>query len=168
MHGELGRSDRLSIRVVSSEVSDWDGLHALLVDSFAFMDGRIDPPTSLARMTPATLAAKAQTETLIVAEIDGRLVGCGFAAEAGAALCLGKLAVAETARRQGILRAMIGLAEELARRSGKSWLELQTRIELTETHAAFAALGFVKVGETSHPGYDRPTSVTMRKAVAHG
>jgi hypothetical protein len=30
----------------------------------------------------------------------------------------------------------------------------------------FAALGFQKVPESAHAGYDRPTSITMRKRVA--
>ena len=48
----------------------------------------------------------------------------------------------------------------------KRFLELQTRIELTENHATFGALGFKKIAETAHPGYSRPTSITMRKLVA--
>ena len=44
-------------------------------------------------------------------------------------------------------------------------LELQTRVELTENHATFRALGFVEVARTAHPGYDRPTSITFRRPV---
>jgi hypothetical protein len=42
-------------------------------------------------------------------------------------------------------------------------LELQTRVELEENHAAFRAMGFAEAGRTAHPGYDRPTSITFRK-----
>lgn len=48
----------------------------------------------------------------------------------------------------------------------KAYLELETRIELLENHATFAALGFVRVTESAHPGFSRPTSITMRKPVA--
>ena len=44
-------------------------------------------------------------------------------------------------------------------------LELQTRVELVENQAAFLAMGFVEVGRTAHKGYDRPTSITYRRAV---
>jgi phosphinothricin acetyltransferase len=44
-------------------------------------------------------------------------------------------------------------------------LELQTRVELIENHNTFSALGFEKVAETAHPGYSRPTSITMQRAV---
>jgi predicted GNAT superfamily acetyltransferase len=75
------------------------------------------------------------------------------------------LAVAETARGRGVARAMFAAAEDLARQNGLAFLELQTRVELTENHATFAALGFQKVAETAHPGYNRPTSITLRKRV---
>jgi len=38
-------------------------------------------------------------------------------------------------------------------------------VELVENHAAFAKMGFVRTGESAHPGYDRPTSITLRRAV---
>ena len=43
--------------------------------------------------------------------------------------------------------------------------ELDTRIELTENHATFAALGFTKIAERAHDGYERPTFITMRKTL---
>ncbi len=57
-------------------------------------------------------------------------------------------------------------AEDCARQTGHAVLELETRIELTENHDTFAALGFVKTGEHAHDGYDRPTFITMRKRLA--
>jgi phosphinothricin acetyltransferase len=44
-------------------------------------------------------------------------------------------------------------------------LELQTRVELIENHKTFGALGFEKVAETAHPGYSRPTSITMQRSI---
>jgi phosphinothricin acetyltransferase len=41
-------------------------------------------------------------------------------------------------------------------------LELKTRVELVENQAAFARMGFVEIGQTSHAGFPNPTSVTMR------
>jgi hypothetical protein len=49
-----------------------------------------------------------------------------------------------------------------------SWQSLQVtaaRVELTETHATFRALGFTETGRTAHPGFDRPTSITFRRPV---
>ena len=52
---------------------------------------------------------------------------------------------------------------EHARSVGLRGSRFDTRIELTENHATFAAMGFVRSGEHCHEGYDRPTFVTMRK-----
>ena len=63
----------------------------------------------------------------------------------------------------GLGRRLTELAETRARALGLPALELQARIEMVEIHAFNRRLGFVRTGETAHPGYDRPTSVTMRK-----
>lgn len=163
----LKREPSMAIRIARADddFDDWEGLHALLVRAFAYMEGRIDPPSSLNRMTMDTLREKASAETLLLARDGETLVGCGYLRDDGATLYLGKFAVDQAYRRRGVLRAMFDLAEEIARKEGKTALELQTRIELVENHATFAALGFVKSGEEAHAGYNRPTSIWMRKAL---
>ncbi len=81
----------------------------------------------------------------------------------GDALYVGKLAVNPEARRQGLATRLVAHAEERARELGFGTLELQTRIELVENHRTFESMGFQKIAETTHPGYDRPTSILMRK-----
>jgi GNAT superfamily N-acetyltransferase len=145
---------------------DWAGLLALLRESFAYMDGRIDPPSSLHQLDTAKLAAKAAEEELVLAFDGGALVGCLFAAARGEVLYLGKIAVRPGLQGRGIAKRMFALAEASARARGFKALELQVRIELTGNHRAFEALGFEKVGEGSHPGYTRPTDVNFRKTLA--
>jgi len=142
---------------------DWGGLLALLRQSFADMDGRIDPPSSLHSFDAVKLAAKAAQEQLVLAFMNGELVGCLFAAVKGDALYLGKIAVKPNLRGRGIARRMFELAEAYARGLGLKAMELQARIELTENHRTFTALGFVKTGEGRHPGYTRSTDVNFRK-----
>ena len=48
-------------------IEGWDDLFSLLNRSFAYMSDRIDPPSSLTRLTRDGLEAKAQTETLLTA-----------------------------------------------------------------------------------------------------
>ncbi|MGD1878155.1 MAG: GNAT family N-acetyltransferase [Kiloniellaceae bacterium] len=144
---------------------DWDGLLALLRESFAYMDGRIDPPSSLHSFDAAKLAAKSAEEELVLAYVGGALAGCLFAAPRGDALYLGKIAVRPDLRGRGIARRRFETAEALARARGIIVLELQVRIELTENHRTFMALGFVKTGEGSHPGYTRATDVNFRKVL---
>ncbi len=155
----------LRIAPADPAFDDWEGLLALVQAAFAFMEGRIDPPSSLSRMDAAAMRARAQAETLLLARDRGALVGCLFAAERPGALYIGKLAVRPDLQGAGIGAALMRAAEALARARGLPALELQTRVELTGNHAAFARMGFAQVGETAHPGYDRPTSLTFRRTL---
>lgn len=156
---------RVEVVAKPAEFADWNGLLALLRDAFATMDGRIDPPSSLHDFDAARLAAKAAEEELVLAFVDGALAGCLFAAPRGEALYLGKIAVRPDLRGRGIARRMFALAEAIARSRGFKALELQARIELVENHRTFAALGFEKVGEGSHPGYTRTTDLNFRRSL---
>lgn len=137
---------------------------SLIQRSFAYMDGRIDPPSSMVRLTLADIAEQCATGEVWV--IGSPPVACVVLTGKPGRLYLGKLAVDAQARGQGLARRMVELAEDRARAKGYAELELQVRVELVENQATFAKLGFRKVGETAHEGYDRPTSITMRKAVA--
>ena len=143
--------------------SRWDELHALLMRCFAYMAPRIDPPSSLLRMSAADLERKSRDETLLLAMGGETIAGCAFVRLEADCAYIGKMAVDADYRGQAIARRFIEAAEKLALTNGLAALELQTRIELTENHLTFAKLGFVKTREDAHEGYDRPTSITMRR-----
>ena len=135
----------------------------LIRAAFADMAGRIDPPSSMEAMTMASLAQDAARGELWV--IGAPVCACVMLTPKPPVLYVGKLAVATGSRGRGLARLLIEHAERRARGLGLTALELQTRIELSDNHATFAALGFLKVGETAHPGYDRPTSLTFHKSL---
>lgn len=138
---------------------------ALIRAEFAYMDGRIDPPSSMHRLTGADLRAQADTGEIWVIGPAEAPLACVFFTPKPGALYIGKLAVAGPARGQGHARRLVDLAAERARALDLPALELQTRVELADNHAAFARLGFARSGGTAHPGYDRVTSWTYRKPV---
>lgn len=144
---------------------DFGPVLALIRDSFAFMDGRIDPPSSMHRLTEAVLAEQARAAELWVAEENGGPVACVVLTPRDDDLYLGKLAVAAPHRGKGLARQLVDHAVNRARALGKTAVVLQTRVELTENHAAFEAMGFRKTGETAHAGFTRPTSLTYRREV---
>lgn len=156
----------MEIVTAPEDFDQWDELLALLRESFAYMAARIDPPSSLNRLDLDGLRAKAREETLIVGLGDGRLLACAFAKPSPPALYVGKVAVDQRLRGQGVARRLFEAAESVARSRNLEFLELQTRVELIENHRTFAALGFEKCGESAHEGYDQPTSITMRKPVS--
>lgn len=165
MSASVGITPQRSVRVAPARQADWSEVHRLLVKCFAYMDGRIDPPSSLTRMPPEAVAQKARDETVILAKADRQLIGCAFLTERADAIYLGKVAIDPAYRGRGILAQMIDAADTAARAAGKRHLELQTRVELIENHRTFERVGFRKWAETRHPGFDRTTSITMRRAV---
>lgn len=142
---------------------DFAGLLALIQREFAYMDGVIDPPSSMHRLTEADIAAQAASGE--VWAIGGPPVACMFLTVKGEWLYLGKLAVDSAQRGKGHARALVDVALRRARDLGLRGVELQTRIELAANHATFAALGFRETGRSAHPGYDRPTTLTFRRAL---
>jgi GNAT superfamily N-acetyltransferase len=121
------------------------------------MDGHIDPPSSMHRLTKEDLA---NSEVWVIGSPP---LACIVLTPKADALYLGKLAVAASERGKGHARALVNQAGRRARALGMAALELQTRIELVENQRTFEAMGFVEVARTAHAGYDRPTSITYRR-----
>jgi GNAT superfamily N-acetyltransferase len=144
---------------------DWHELHQLLHRTYAYMDTRIDPPSSLHKLTVSGLAEKAKQEMLLLACHEDKVIGCMFCRRNPHWLYVGKVAVDEDHQGQGVGRKLFDRAFAVARQIGVEGLELQSRIELVENHQAFGNLGFVKVGEDTHAGYDRPTSIRMQAKI---
>jgi ribosomal protein S18 acetylase RimI-like enzyme len=136
---------------------------ALIRRAFAGMEGRINPPSSMHRLTLADIAAQAGAGE--VWAIGRPPVACLFLTPEPDALYLHKLAVDARAQGRGHARRLIDLAAARARARGLPRLRLQTRVELVENHAAFRAMGFTQTAATAHPGYDRPTSLTFELPV---
>jgi Predicted acetyltransferase len=151
---------------IDESFSRWDELLALILSSFAYMEGVIDPPSSATRLTLAALAYKARDEIAFVALEGERLVGCIFCRPEPESLYVGKFAVSPSHQGKGIGARLLAVAEEVAREKDLPRLRLETRIELTGNHATFARWGFVKTAETSHPGFTRTTTIEMQKPLA--
>lgn len=142
---------------------DWAALLSLIRTEFAYMAGRIDPPSSMHRLTEADIAAKATSGEVWV--IGTPPVACVFLTIQDDSLYIGKLAVAAAHRGQGHARSLIAQAKQSACALGLSALTLETRVELTENHAVFRNLGFVETARTAHPGYNRPTSISFFQGI---
>lgn len=158
----------LRIVPIDPDFGRWDELLKIIRDSFAYMDGLIDPPSSAHLLTAESLQQKAKDETGFAAFIDDDLVGCVFIKEKDDGFYLGKLAVAPAREGRGIGRALMQCVDDEALARGKPYIELQVRIELERNRAVFGKLGYRKIAETAHPGYTRTTSITMRKEITRG
>lgn len=154
----------------AGEGDDFAAILALVQECFAYMEARIDPPSSMHRMTVESVRVHARDEEIWVAEDEtGALAACVFftrklaEADTPGRLYLGKMAVRPDFRGMGLARLMVEKACERANALGLPVLELQSRIELVENRRTFESLGFIKTSEDSHAGYDRPTSITMQR-----
>lgn len=141
---------------------DWPGVLDLIRRAFAGMEGRIDPPSSLHRLTVSGVEDQARTGEVWV---DAPLRACMFLTVKPGRLYLGKLAVAPKLQGRGLARGMMAKAEARARALGLAVLQLETRVELVENHAVFQKLGFIETDRKAHQGFDRPTSITFEKRV---
>lgn len=127
------------------------------------MDGRIDPPSSMLHLTTETMADLARDHEIWC--LGRPVVACVVLTLRPEVLYLGKLAVAHQKRGAGLARILVDHAQHRARVHKRAQLELQVRVESVENQAAFAAMGFQEWARTAHPGYNRTTSITMRRSV---
>ena len=148
-------------RDVSPDDLDLPAILALIQSAFAPMEGRVNPPSSIRHLTLDRLRDHAARRELWV--IDRPSGAAVIATVQTDALYLGKLAVARDRRNLGLARGLVEHLAQHARALGLPCLRLQTRVELTENHAVFAALGFTETARTTHPGFAAPTSLTMER-----
>lgn len=135
----------------------------MLQGAFSYMDGRIDPPSSIKDVTTEAFARTAAEAELWAIGLPPK--ACVVLRPMRGRLYLGRLAVCHSARGRGLARRLVDLAVERAQQMDLPCIELQSRVELVENHATFSAMGFRMVAETTHPGFDRPTSLTFRRDV---
>ena len=136
---------------------------ALLQRSYAYMEARIDPPSSMHRLSIERIREQcASGEVWTIGEPP---CACMFLTEKPGRLNIGKVAVDADMRGRGYAKRLAELAAVRAKEKGLPTLELETRIELHEIHEIYRRLGFVQIGEGTHAGFNRPTFVVMQKAV---
>src|SRR5437868_11984539 len=106
----------ITVRRAPPGFTDWERVRALVLNAFAYMEPRINPPSSALRLTAQSMQADADKGALLLAERGGELVGCVFAQTKGDALYIGKLAVRPGLQGAGIGKKLVDAAREEARR----------------------------------------------------
>lgn len=145
--------------------ADADAALAVIRAAFAAQGVPTDPPSNALAESAASLAARLARGGGAGVWREGVLAAVLLWEREGDTLALGRLAVLPRFRRQGLASALVEAAAAAGQAAGCARLRLGTRVELTGNHRLFARLGFRETGRTAHPGYDRPTSVTMERAL---
>lgn len=140
---------------------------ALIAAAFAEYRGQLVPESAAFRETVGTILTELTAgSSSILAEENGEAQGCVMIKPVGDDLYFGRLAVAPSARGRGLGRRLVQAVEAEAQRRGLAGVRLGVRIALTENQRLFASLGYVEISREAHPGFDHPTSISMRKSVA--
>ena len=75
----MATPDSIAIKRAAADTADWQAVLDLVLEAFAYMEGRIDPPSSAHRLTVEAMAAQTEEGAVFMAEgRDGTLLGCVF------------------------------------------------------------------------------------------
>ncbi len=132
----------------------------------AFRDqAGLDPPSGESRETLDSVRADLEAHGGAIAWWAERPVGClRFEVEPGH-LHVRRVAVLPELQGQGIGRALMAWAEAEAARRRRAEVHVGVRIALPGNLAFYRRLGYEVAAEHAHPGYDRPTWLSLRKAL---
>jgi len=148
----------------TATIGDAASIAATIAAAFAQYRGKLVPESGAFRETAEGIAVElARGASAIVAERDGKVLGCVLVEEMEGDLYFGRLSVLPSARGLGLARTLVAAVEAEARRRGLAGVRLGVRIVLTENQRLFASLGYRETSREAHPGFDRPTSINMRK-----
>ena len=148
-------------------VGDAASVAATIAAAFEQYRGKLTPESGAFRETAKGIARELRKGAgAIVAERNGEVVGCVMTKLLEGDLYFGRLAVLPQARGLGVARRLIDAVEADARRRGLPGVRLGVRVVLTGNQRFFASLGYVETSRDAHPGFDYPTSINMRKALA--
>lgn len=156
----------MALAVRSASPADAATMAELINAAFAQYRGTLVPPSGALRETADSVAALLAGGGGAMAALDGAPAGAVLFRPNGEDLYLGRLSTLPQLRGRGVGEALVGFVEAEARRRGCPAVVLSVRLQLPANRRFFQRLGFVKVSESAHEGFDRPTTAGMRKELA--
>jgi GNAT superfamily N-acetyltransferase len=164
---EIARSAREMETIAFRPLADADSADAaeIIRAAFAAQSQPTDPPSSALKETAQTIAGKIASGGGVCAMTEGAMIALALWRENDGALHIGRLSVLPGWRGRGLARALIEEIERQARAMGLKRLGLNVRLALGDNQRLFAALGFRRVGLTSHAGFSEPTIAIMERPI---
>lgn len=139
-------------------------VHALTQAAFAGYEA-LDPPSGASRETVEAVRRDLEAAGGALAWLDSRPVGCLRFVVAADHLHVRRVAVTPELQGTGIGRALMAWAEAQAENRGLPRVTVGVRLSVPGNLAFYRRLGYEVVAEHAHPGYERPTWVSMQKGV---
>jgi N-acetylglutamate synthase-like GNAT family acetyltransferase len=135
--------DAVSVTIREATSADVDALVPIVNAAYRASEGHVFPATDRVERTDAVK----QIEGIVVAETDGRLVGCIHITMVDDAAHFGMLATDVSMQRRGIASALIAHAEAAALAAGSTVMRIETIKEAG--HVPFYEhFGYCVTGET--------------------
>ncbi len=103
----------------------------------------------------ADFEAQIRAGKLHVVEMEGEVAGFVVFYPRGDHLHVENVAVLPSAQGKGIGKALLGFAEDEARRLGLPAVELYTNVKMVENQAFYPALGYVETNRREEDGFSR-------------
>ena len=133
-------------------LSDLDGVRDCARQAYALYVPRMGKE-------PAPMVADFEVQIragrLHVAELDGEVAGFVVFYPRGDHFHVENVAVLPSAQGKGIGKALLGLAEDEARRLGLPAVELYTNVKMVENQAFYPALGYLETDRREEDGFSR-------------
>jgi predicted N-acetyltransferase YhbS len=154
------------IHLRQADARDAETIVQILHAAFAEYRDVLAPPSGVHKESVDTVRAKMQTGHWLLAEREGRAVGCVFYAPDDGFVYLGRLGVLPHMRGHRIASALMDEVEARARAAGFTRVRLGVRVVLTAMRAAYERRGYVFVEAHRHEGFDTPTYVMLEKQLS--
>jgi predicted N-acetyltransferase YhbS len=155
------RADGWAARAAT--LRDAPAIAALVRLAFSMQSRPTTPPPSALKETAATIVDHLGLGGGAVIEEGGMLVGTVLWNEEEGGLYVGRLSVHPDHRRRGIAGALMGEAEQEARRRELAIMRLGVRLALEDNRRFFASCGFTETSLHRHDGFSEPTWVMMER-----
>jgi ribosomal protein S18 acetylase RimI-like enzyme len=157
--------DTLVLRAAT--IGDAAVLAATIAAAFEQYRGKLVPESGAFHETADGIATELKKgASAIIAERNGVVLGCVMTRLEEGDFYLGRLSVLRAARGEGLARKLIAAVEDDARARGLPGVRLGVRVVLTDNQKLFRSLGYREISREAHEGFDYPTSINMRKALA--
>jgi predicted N-acetyltransferase YhbS len=157
-------SDTLVLR--GATPADAPAIAATIAAAFEQYRGKLRPESGAFRETAEAIVSELASDSgAIVAERNGRMLGCVMVKLLEGDLYFGRLSVLPDARGQGLAKRLVEAVEDEARRRELAGVRCGVRIVLTDNQRLFSSLGYLEIGREAHEGFDHPTSINLRKVL---
>ncbi len=143
--------------------ADAAAINATIHAAFEEYRGQLNPPSGSHRETEETVRREMERAAVILAERNGKAVGCIFYQEVDSHYYFFRLAVLPAERCQGLGRDLIAAVEARARGAARSRVRCAVRTALWRLRQYYEKQGYRLLEYRAHAGFNQATYAVLEK-----